>query len=144
MAVILALGSVAGSVGSGLLASQIQNWYENAAQGEMPTEEDVLQWLSENAVQKQELQTAVDHMLESLQAIPQAQAALPEGDWANFAQALLNDLHQLGHMPRTVALIEGQGFIVQGDHNKVAAFGGTIVEGAVGRDLILGPNNPDN
>ncbi len=135
---ILALGSVAGSVGGNLLASQIQNWYEKAAKGETPTEEDVLHWLSENAVKQGELQTAVDQMLESLEAVNQAQAALPQETWQDFAQALYTDVQKLGHMPRTVARIEGQGVIVQGDHNKVAAFGGAIVEGDVKGDLVMG------
>ena len=99
IAAFMALGSVAGNVGGNLLASQIQNWYERAAQGERPTEEDVLQWLSENAAQKQELQTAVDQMLQTLEALPNAQAALPESDWKTFAQQLQGDMARLGNCP---------------------------------------------
>ncbi len=138
VATILALGSVAGGVGGNLLASQIQNWYENATRGETPTEDDVLQWLTENALQKQELQTAVDQMLENLEAIPQAEAALAQTEWSNFAQELLADLQQLGQSPRAVAQLEGRGVIVQGNRNKVAAFGSAIVEGNVGGDLVIG------
>ena len=113
LSAILTLGSIAGGVGGNLLASQIQNWYENSKNGAAPTEEDVLAWLSTNALQKEDIQPALDQMLQELDAIPQANEAMAESDWSPYFERLLAELKQIGNFPRFQAQLEGDGLIVQ-------------------------------
>ncbi len=136
MAAILALGGVASGVGGNLLASQIQNWYENSKSGDAPTEEDVLAWLADNALQKEDVQPALDQMLVTLDAISQAQEALTPDDWRSFFRQLLADMQQIGNFSRYEARLEGAGLIVQGEGNIVADRGGVIVQGYVLGDVI--------
>ncbi|MCP4417177.1 MAG: SUMF1/EgtB/PvdO family nonheme iron enzyme [Chloroflexi bacterium] len=138
LAAIMALGSVTGGVGGNLLASQIQNWYEAAAHGHAPTEADVLAWLQANALTNEAVQTDIDQMLQTLQAIPNAQAALPESEWQTFGQQLRDDLTQLGNLPRYEATLIGSGIIVQGDNNLVVGAGGVLIQGNLGGDLVMG------
>jgi formylglycine-generating enzyme required for sulfatase activity/energy-coupling factor transporter ATP-binding protein EcfA2 len=133
----MALGGVAGGVGGNLLASQIQNWYEAASRGEAPDEADVLAWLSEHALAKEELQPALDQILEALQAVRQAHETVAPADWGPFFQQLLADMQQIGNFANYEAQLIGDGLIVQGDHNIVADRGGVIVQGNLG-ELVMG------
>ncbi len=116
---ILTMGSVAGGVGGNLLASQIQTWYERSKKGSAPTEADVLAWLGANALQKDEIQPALDQMLESLEAIPQAHEVIPAVDWQPFFNQLLANLQELGNLSRYEAALLGDGLLVQGEGNVV-------------------------
>lgn len=151
LAAIMALGSVAGGVGGNLLASQIQAWYENAANGKPPSEEEILSWLKEHALSKEDIRADIDKMLQTLEAIPNAQAALPEHEWQAFVQQLLQELAQIGNLPRYQATLVGSGILVQGDNNVVVGAGGVHIAGNVDGDVVTGtkidqildPDKPD-
>ncbi len=138
LAAIMALGSVAGGVGGNLLASQIQAWYDAATKGNAPTEADVLAWLQANALTNDTAREAVDQMLEALEAVPNAQKALPASDWQTFGQQLMQELARLGNLPRYKATLIGSGIIVQGDHNIVLGAGAVHVGGNIVGDLVMG------
>ncbi|MFZ1396117.1 MAG: NACHT domain-containing protein, partial [Candidatus Promineifilaceae bacterium] len=138
LAGIMALGSVAGGVGGNLLAGQIQNWYDAATKGNSPTEADVLAWLQAHALTKDNVREAVDEMLEKLEAIPNAQAALSESDWRAFGQQLLQELARIGNLTRYQATLIGSGILVQGDNNLVVGPGGVLIQGNLQGDLVMG------
>ncbi|MAU00633.1 MAG: hypothetical protein CL608_26105 [Anaerolineaceae bacterium] len=77
-------------------------------------------------------------MLETLEAIPNAQTALPELEWQALGQQLVQELARLGNLPRYHATLIGSGIIVQGDNNTVVGPGGVIVQGSVQGDLVMG------
>ncbi|MCP5086179.1 MAG: SUMF1/EgtB/PvdO family nonheme iron enzyme [Rhodobacteraceae bacterium] len=135
---IMVLGSVAGGVGGNLLASQIQNWYEATRGDHAPTEADVLAWLQTNALTNQEFLADIDQMLQTLEAIPNAQAVLPESDWHTFGARLWDDLARLGNLPRYEATLIGSGVIVQGDNNTAVGPGGVLIQGNLSGDLVMG------
>jgi hypothetical protein len=141
LSVIMTLGAVLSNLGSNLLAGQLQTWYENARQGDAPTEEDVLDWLTENAPRQSDLKAEIDKVLEELQAIPHAQAALPAAEWTALARQLQEEMQRLGNLPRFQAQLEGSGNIIQGENIRFAQKRSAIVEGDVGENVITGDNN---
>ena len=133
----LALGAIAGSAGSNLLAGQIQAWYTAAAAGDTPTEADILHWLHENVPQQAGLRDVLDEILAGLDALPQAQAVLPQDQWATFAQQLRQELHTLGNLPRFQAYLAGSGVQVQGEGNVTAVDNSIAVGGDVHGSVTL-------
>jgi formylglycine-generating enzyme required for sulfatase activity len=116
--VLLALGSVAGSIGSNLLAEQIQRWVDE----ENVTEATITNWVGQSAATEANLREALDNILQVLEAIPQAQAGLNEKDRQWFNQILRRELSQLGNLHRFEAIIGG--VIVQD-----STIGGNLITG---------------
>lgn len=81
----MALGTIVGGLGSNVVAGQIQSWYEAAANGKPPSQQDVLNWLRANTLQKDDLRTELDAILEALDALKKAQNTLSAADWQILA-----------------------------------------------------------
>jgi predicted ATPase len=126
----IALGGVAGSVGTNLLATQVQTWKDRRDKGEADDKllADAARWLAENAAQSKELQAALDTLLKEMEAIQQAQTGLDEADKQWFVAALRSELAALGNLPRFETLLK----IEQGDQSQL--FIGNQIKGHV-----LGP-----
>ncbi len=120
--VVLALGHVAGGVGGNLLANQIQIWKDQADE---LTQDDVAEWITEQASLNPELSEALDTILEQMEAIAQVQAGLGDNDRQWFVETLRAELAHLGNLNR----FEGT-LIVQGDHGQV------VIDSQVGGDVI--------
>ncbi|MBN1218748.1 MAG: SUMF1/EgtB/PvdO family nonheme iron enzyme [Anaerolineae bacterium] len=147
----IALGGVAGSVGTNLLANQIQSWKDRA---KGPDEDEVARWLAKNATESEALREALDTLLEQMDAITQAQAGLSEADRQWFLTTLHAELAGLGNLPRFEATLKGSGLIVQGDRaigiqqkKESLAIVGSRIEGDVlgpgaSKTEVLAPKEP--
>jgi formylglycine-generating enzyme required for sulfatase activity len=134
--VVMALGSIAGGVGGNLIAEQVQRWKDRA---DPVDEAEVAEWVAERVPTDESLREALDTILEMLEAIPLAGAALDEAGRAWFAEALRQEMDRLGNLSRFEVTLVGSGAIAQ-DHSVAAGAGGV----AVGRDVhgdvtVLGP-----
>jgi hypothetical protein len=136
--VITTLGAVLSGVGSNLLAGQIQTWYENARQGDAPSEKEVVAWLMQNAPRQADLLDEIDRVLAELQALPLAQKQLPDTDWTTLAHQLQVEMQRLGNLPRFQAQLEGNGLIVQGEDIQVAQDHSANIRGDFQGELVLG------
>ena len=105
---VMALGGVAGGIGGSLIAEQIQRWKDR---DDKVSEEEVAQWVAAQA-DNPDLRAALDAILEKLDAIPQAQAALSGDDRHWFAATLRSELDRLGNRPRFEAILIGAGAII--------------------------------
>jgi len=131
-AAILALGSVAGSVGANLVAEQIQRWTDNANKVQ---EDDIVSWVAAQASDS-DLRAVLDDILTKLDVLSQAITAVPNNDRDWFVNTLRNELTQLGNAPRfegalapgIVTAVGTRGVavgsvkdcvIITGDHNEV-------------------------
>ena len=121
----IALGSVAGGVGSNLIAEQLQRWRDRAAP---VTENDVIAWIRENVAARGELLTALDAINARFDTFTAAQDSLAPADQDAFWQKLRQELAQLGNTPQYEAILQGKGVIVQG-------------EGAAVGDIFTGTGN---
>jgi len=128
--VMNALGTVAGSVGGNLLANLIQNAKDQAGLAAQ-----VQQQAGHNA----ELRQALDHLLETLQIIPQAAQGLPENERQWLVETLRQELAQLGSLDRFEATLTGQGLIIQG--SRLTAGERSIVGSSAGGHMITGSHN---
>jgi hypothetical protein len=128
---VMALGSVAAGVGGNLLAEQVQRWKNEADEAALAG------WVAEHAPSDPDLRQALDAVLEELEAVAQAQAALSEADRAWFTATLRGELAQLGNLARFEATLTGSGVIAQ-DHSVAATTGGVAVGGDVGGDVVTG------
>jgi len=108
--VMLALGSVAGGVGGNLIAERVQRWKDLAAEA---GQAEAMDWVAQNAGNP-EVREALDAILEKLEAIPQAQAALGDADRQWFTETLRGELTRLGNLSRFEATLKGSGGIAQG------------------------------
>ena len=134
--VMMALGSVAGGVGGNLLAEQVQRWKDHA--GELD-EAEVADWAAEQAAADPELRQALDAILEKLEAIPQAQAALATEERdsrAWFVATLRDELVRLGSQLRLEATVTGSGAIAQGSGAQAAGERGVAARDIGGPVLI--------
>jgi formylglycine-generating enzyme required for sulfatase activity len=129
LAALLALGSVAAGIGSNLLANQIQSWKD---------ETDAASQLAQAAAENEEIQAALDAVLEKLDVVAQAQASLDESEQAWFVETLQEELVRLGNQARFQAVLVGSGAIAQGAGAVAAGVGGIAVGRSVGGD-VLGP-----
>ncbi len=128
--VFMALGGVAGGVGGNLIAEQIQRWKDRADE---INENEVAQWVNEQAANSKELCEALDAILERLDAVTEAQAALDNANQQWFNDTLKVELARLGNLPRFEAKLTGSGTIVQGQSAKGAG------ERGVAADTISAP-----
>jgi formylglycine-generating enzyme required for sulfatase activity len=126
--VIMALGGVAGGVGGNLIAEQVQRWKDRA---DRTDEGELAEWVAEQAPANADLRKALDAILEKLEAISQAKAALDEDGRSWFIQTLRQEMGRLGNQARFEAVLIGSGAIAQ-DHSVAAGAGGV----AVGRDVV--------
>jgi hypothetical protein len=129
--VAMALGTVAAGVGGNLLAEQVGRWKDQA------DAKQVAEWVVEQAPAHPELREGLDAVLETLEAIPQAQAGLAEADQDWFAAALGQELSQLGNLGRFEATLLGSGAIAQAE-GKAVGQGGAMVDGDVHGDVVTG------
>ena len=107
VAVIGALSGVAGGMGADLLAEQVGRWKDKAGEG------DVNEWVAEHAPAAPDLREALDAVLERLDTIPQARAALDEPDQQWFSQTLREELTNLGSL--TLLESSGRGVTIGGN-----------------------------
>lgn len=135
--VLTAVGAIMGGVGGNLLANQVQSWYDDARDGKPPSQNDVLAWIRRNVSQKEELRTEIDRVLEQLQAIPQAQAAVQAENWVVLVEELREDMKRLGNLPRFEAHLQGDGIIAQGENIKIAKDNSLIVERDLHGDVVM-------
>jgi hypothetical protein len=75
----------------------------------------VLDWLLENVATQADMQAALDQMLEKLEAIPQAEAALPGRPVAAVWPAVAPGARAVGQPPRFEATLIGSGVLAQGE-----------------------------
>ncbi|MBE2202270.1 MAG: SUMF1/EgtB/PvdO family nonheme iron enzyme [Anaerolinea sp.] len=136
--VITPLTLILSNLGSNLLAGQLQTWYENAKQGNAPSEKEVTSWLAQNAPRQADLRAEIDRVLEELQALPRAQQALPAPDWQTLAAQLRSEMQRLGNLPRFQAQLEGSGNIVQGKDIQFAQNHSANIGGDFHGELVLG------
>jgi formylglycine-generating enzyme required for sulfatase activity/energy-coupling factor transporter ATP-binding protein EcfA2 len=142
--VIGALYATAAGVGTNLIANQLEKWKDQA---DPPTEEEIATWVQQNVAENAELRQGLDALIEKLEVIPQAQAALPDADREWFLQTLQAELQNLGSRLDLQAILMGSGAIAQGDGAKAlgqeamdasgARGSGSFVTGGVetGRDF---------
>ncbi len=113
-AALMSLGGVLGGIGSNLVANQIQQWKDEA---------DGARRLEEAAKSNEELRQALDTLLEKLETLRLAGAALDEEDRAWFREALRQELAQLGsrvHLDDAAAVIDSPGAKVASERSLVA------------------------
>ena len=137
VAVIGALGTVAAGVGADLIAEQVQRWKDRA---EPVNEAQVSRWVAEHASDA-DLRAALDAILERVEAVPRAQAALSAAERQWFTDTLKRELTQLGNLPRFQATLVGSGAIAQGDGAIAAGAGGVAVGGSVTGPVTTGDDN---
>lgn len=116
-----ALFGIGAGVGGNLIASRIEAWTKQA---ERPAEPDVIAWAAAGAGDAA-LRDALDAIVERLDALPAAAAALDEAERPAFAAALRRDATQLGNLATIDRLMTGGG----------AVFFGSV---SAGRDVQAG------
>ena len=117
--VVVALGSVAGSVGGNLLAEQVQRW-KDQADAAPADETQVAEWVVEHALADADLREALDSILERLDTLDQAQSGLSQADRRHFATTLQEELSQLGNLARFQVALDN--ILVAGDvHGDVVS-----------------------
>ncbi|MCA9875562.1 MAG: SUMF1/EgtB/PvdO family nonheme iron enzyme [Anaerolineales bacterium] len=137
-AVMGAVYGVAAGVGANLLANQIEAWKNQA---EPPTEDEVADWVAQQAAADNDLRQAVDAILEKLDAVDKARAGLTAEDRAWFAQTLATELAQLGNLERFTAVLKGSGAIAQGEGATAVGESGVYIDGNVEGNIITGDKN---
>jgi len=112
---LAALGGVTASVGTNLLANQIQKWRD---------ENDAAAQLEIGAQENAALRRELDAVLEKLDAFTIAQNALPASERAWFRHTLREELTRLGNLDSFAQFIVGDSNIaVQGHENAVNVLG---------------------
>jgi len=106
--VILALGNIAGGVGAGLVANQLEQWRSRA---DTLTADEVAEWIAAAAPGNADLRQTLDDIAAQLEALPALASGLPDADRAWFTQTLRAELAQLGNLPRFAAALSGVGNI---------------------------------
>ncbi len=130
MPAVLALGSIAGGLGSNLIAARLEKWKERA------DEAGVHEWVAENAPNNPDLRDALDAILQNFDVMAKAEAGLYEEDRVWFLESLRKELQQLGNLPRYEAFLTGDGAIARGDGARVVGKGGILLEGNVRSDVV--------
>ncbi|MEW5961612.1 MAG: hypothetical protein AB1801_28165, partial [Chloroflexota bacterium] len=116
--VILALGNIAGGVGAGLVANQLEQWQDQAGR---LTLDDVAGWIAAAAPANAELRQALDDIAAQLEALPTLAGGLSDADQTWFETALRREMAALGSLPRFEATLNGMGAIAQGEGSTAAA-----------------------
>ncbi|MBP8948287.1 MAG: SUMF1/EgtB/PvdO family nonheme iron enzyme [Candidatus Promineofilum sp.] len=105
-----ALFGIGAGVGSNLIASRIEAWTK---QDDRPSEAEVIAWAAAGAGDAA-LRDALDAIVERLDALPAAAAALDEAERPTFAAALRRDAGQLGNLTTIDKLLTGGGAVFFG------------------------------
>ncbi len=136
--VFIALGSVAGSVGAGLLTNLVQEW----ARGDK-SQDEVISELEALAQQDEEIREALDAIMTKLEVMQMAEAGLDDEDRAWFVQTLREELERLGNWPRYEATLVGSGAQALGSGTKA---GGerAVVGDDISAPVITGDDNTLN
>ncbi len=112
---LAALGAVTASVGTNLLANQIQKWRD---------ENDAAAQLEIGAQENAALRRELDAVLKKLDAFTVAQDALPPSERAWFRHTLREELTRMGNLDSFAQFIVGDSNIaVQGHENAVNVLG---------------------
>lgn len=138
LTLLLTLGNVISGIGANLIAEQLGRWRD---QPHPVAAADVITWVQAQAAIQTEVRQALDELLETFQAIPQAQNSLSSADKAWFNQQLQAEMARLGNLPRFMATVTGGGAIAQGTGAKAVGQGGVLVEGNVSGPIITGTGN---
>jgi formylglycine-generating enzyme required for sulfatase activity len=124
LAVMMALGSVAGGVGGNLIANQIQAWKDQADEVNPGT---LAQWVMDNIPANAELRQALDNIILNLDVLPLVKAELSYMDWYWFRETLSRELELLGNVYKYAASLSGSGTIAQGNIARAAYASGESV-----------------
>ena len=95
----VALGNVVAGVGGNLIAEQVQRWRDHA-EATPDGEAAVASWVKEHLATQADLRTALDTILDRLEAVPQAQTTLDEVNCTWFVQTLRHELTVMGNLAR--------------------------------------------
>jgi formylglycine-generating enzyme required for sulfatase activity len=135
---MMALGGVAAGVGGNLIAEQVQRWKDQA--DKVDTSE-IADWVAGNAATNPDLRDALDAILQKLDTITEAKAALDESEWPWFVETLREELVQLGTLARFETTLVGSGSIAQGAGAKAAGERGVVVDTIKNSVVLTGDHN---
>ncbi len=120
-------GLTAASLGTNLLANQIQGWKDEAS---------AVKQVSEAAQHDPALRAELDLVLQKLDAIAAMEKNLSDADKAWFAKTLKDELEKLQSGITYTASVTGGGAIAQGSGTAVGA-GAVLIKGDVKGDVII-------
>jgi hypothetical protein len=138
LTLLLTLGNAISGIGANLIAEQLGRWRDQTPPIQVA---EVIAWTQEQAAIQTDLRQALDQLLETFQAIPQAQSSLSAADKIWFNQQLQAEMAQLGNLPRFMATVTDGGAVAQGTGAKAVGQGGVLVEGNVAGPIITGTGN---
>lgn len=116
--------SLGGAVSTNLLANIVQKAKDKS-------DVEVARIMEAEAQATPELKAEMDAMLEKLDALQEAEKALPDSDKAWFAETIQRELKRLNSGIKYEAKVIGSGAIAQGDNAKAVGAGGIMI----GRDV---------
>jgi formylglycine-generating enzyme required for sulfatase activity len=135
---MVALGNLVEGVGGNLLANQLQTWKDQADE---VTEAQVAEWVAEHASTNSDLRQALDSILQTMETIPQAPAALNEAQRELFVDTLRAELVDLGNVTRFEIALVDSGAIAQGPKAKAAGKRAVITDDMHQSIVATGDNN---
>lgn len=138
VSLILALGSLAGTVGANLLVGQLQQWRDQAVP---VSENQVITWIQENIATQPDLLPTLDAITHKLDAVSTVQSSLSAADQTWFKQTLRQELAQLGNQTHYEAVLHGSGAVAQGDGAVAVGERGVNVAGNGTGPIITGDSN---
>ena len=100
--------TLGGTVGTNLLANMVQNLKDKS-------DAEIAQELAAETQINPALKNEIDALLEKLDTLPKAEAALADADKAWFEETIQNELNQAGSKIIYNATLKGDGAIAQGD-----------------------------
>ena len=124
--------TVVANIGTNLVANKIEEWKN---QVEPPTEDDVIDWVAEQAAANPDLIPTLDKILEEFQTIAQTQANLAATEHAWFQQTLATELQRLDS-GLTITVVSGA--VAYGEGSTAVGDKGVNVDGNVDGDIITG------
>lgn len=142
--VLYATYPVLASLGTNLLANQIEAWKNSA---KPPNEDEVIAWVRQQAAENESLHREFDLILQQFASIPQALAAINQANQAWFIETLRQELSQLG----TLQQFNISGTAAIGDHATAVGpqgvhagnVSGVIITGFVAGNIYNGPPPKD-
>ena len=125
----MALGGVLSGVGGNLAANILQNWKDEATAARQ---------LDAALSQDSALRDQVDAILQKLDVITEAQAALPESEQSWYRDTLKLELERLGNLQAYGSIFAIGNNVTNTGSGSILEAGAVQVEGSVGRDVITG------
>lgn len=136
IAVVTALGALAGGAGGDMIAEQLQRWIDDA--GKDPDDEalqaKIAEWISLQIAKNKDFIIDGDAILKGTHAIETAQSAMPPEEQAAFKQRLTEELQQMGNYANFAAQLTS-GAIAIGENATATGAGAVIAGGDVGGDI---------